>query len=182
MASDSSGIPSPQPQSNRADTSAASVAVIMGSDSDYQVLSGAVEVLDELAIACEVRVVSAHRTPLDMVEFATTARQRGVRVIIAGAGGAAHLPGMVASMTTLPVIGVPVNATSLSGLDALLSIAQMPKGVPVATMAVDGARNAGLLAARILSLGNETLAAALELLAADRADAARAGNDRLPPR
>jgi len=158
------------------------VAVIMGSDSDYRVLAGAVEVLDELGVACEVRVVSAHRTPTDMVEFASTARRRGVHVIIAGAGGAAHLPGMVASLTTLPVIGVPVDATSLSGLDALLSIAQMPKGVPVATMAVDGARNAGLLAARILSLGDGDLAEALDRLAVSMAEAARAGNDRLPPR
>ncbi len=154
----------------------------MGSDSDYRVLSGAVDVLDELGVSCEVRVVSAHRTPRDMVEFASSARERGVAVIIAGAGGAAHLPGMVASLTTLPVIGVPVDATTLSGLDALLSIVQMPKGVPVATMAVDGARNAGLLAARILSLGDERLASALNQLATDMADAARAGNDRLPPR
>jgi 5-(carboxyamino)imidazole ribonucleotide mutase len=164
------------------DGGAPPVAVIMGSDSDYRVLSAAVEALDELGVACEVRVVSAHRTPNDMVEFATTARSRGVQVIIAGAGGAAHLPGMVASLTTLPVIGVPVDATSLSGLDALLSIVQMPKGVPVATMAVDGARNAGLLAARILSLADDDLAAALDRLAATMADAARAGNDRLPPR
>ena len=164
------------------DGGAPPVAVIMGSDSDYRVLSAAVEALDELGVACEVRVVSAHRTPNDMVEFATTARSRGVQVIIAGAGGAAHLPGMVASLTTLPVIGVPVDATSLSGLDALLSIVQMPKGVPVATMAVDGARNAGLLAARILSLAEDDLAAALDRLAATMADAARAGNDRLPPR
>ena len=158
------------------------VAVIMGSDSDYRVLSRAVDVLDELGVSCEVRVVSAHRTPRDMVEFASSARERGVSVIIAGAGGAAHLPGMVASLTTLPVIGVPVDATTMSGLDALLSIVQMPKGVPVATMAVDGARNAGLLAARILSLGDERLASALNQLATDMADAARAGNDRLPPR
>jgi 5-(carboxyamino)imidazole ribonucleotide mutase len=164
------------------DGGAPPVAVIMGSDSDYRVLSAAVEALDELGVACEVRVVSAHRTPNDMVEFATTARSRGVQVIIAGAGGAAHLPGMVASLTTLPVIGVPVDATSLSGLDALLSIVQMPKGVPVATMAVDGARNAGLLAARILSLADDDLGAALDRLAATMADAARAGNDRLPPR
>lgn len=158
------------------------VAVIMGSDSDYRVLGAAVEVLGELGVDCEVRVVSAHRTPTDMVAFASGARQRGVEVIIAGAGGAAHLPGMVASLTTLPVIGVPVDATSLSGLDALLSIVQMPKGVPVATMAVDGARNAGLLAARILSLGDARLASSLDQFARDMADAARAGNDRLPPR
>jgi 5-(carboxyamino)imidazole ribonucleotide mutase len=179
MASDSSGTPT-SPDSST--SNAAAVAVIMGSDNDYQVLSGAVEVLDELGVACDVQVVSAHRTPHDMVEFATTARDRGVRVIIAGAGGAAHLPGMVASMTTLPVIGVPVDATTLSGLDALLSIVQMPKGVPVAAMAVDGARNAGLLAARILSLGDQRLADALARFAHAQAVAARAGNDRLPRR
>jgi 5-(carboxyamino)imidazole ribonucleotide mutase len=160
--------------------SAAAVAVIMGSDSDYRVLSAAVEVLGELGVTCESRVVSAHRTPLDMVEFATTARQRGTKVIIAGAGGAAHLPGMVASLTTLPVIGVPVDATMLSGLDALLSIVQMPKGVPVATMAVDGGRNAGLLAARILSLGDDALAGRLATFAEELAAAARAGDERLP--
>jgi len=164
------------------DGGAPPVAVIMGSDSDYRVLSAAVEALDEFGVGCEVRVVSAHRTPTDMVAFASEARRRGVQVIIAGAGGAAHLPGMVASLTTLPVIGVPVDATAMAGLDALLSIVQMPKGVPVATMAVDGARNAGLLAARILSLGDDRLAAALDQLAADMADTARAGNDRLPPR
>jgi 5-(carboxyamino)imidazole ribonucleotide mutase len=158
----------------------APVAVIMGSDSDYRVLAAALEVLNELGVGCEARVVSAHRTPLDMVEFARTARDRGVQVIIAGAGGAAHLPGMVASLTTLPVIGVPVDATTLSGLDALLSIVQMPKGVPVATMAVDGARNAGLLAARILSLGDPELAGRLAGFADGLAAAARAGNDRLP--
>lgn len=161
---------------------AAPVAVIMGSDSDHRVMVGAVEALDELGVGCDVEVVSAHRTPADMVSFATTARQRGVQVIIAGAGGAAHLPGMVASMTSVPVIGVPVNATALSGLDALLSIVQMPNGVPVATMAVDGARNAGLLAARIISLGDPVVAAALDRLAGDMSRAARAGNDRLPPR
>lgn len=179
MASDSSGTPTP-PVSPAGP--AAPVAVIMGSDSDYRVLSGAVEILDELGVACDVRVVSAHRTPHDMVEFATTARDRGVKVVIAGAGGAAHLPGMVASMTTLPVIGVPVDATTLSGLDALLSIVQMPKGVPVATMAVDGARNAGLLAARMLSLADDRLADALARFAHAQAVAARAGNERLPKR
>jgi 5-(carboxyamino)imidazole ribonucleotide mutase len=178
MASDSSGMPTPDPTEG----AAAPVAVIMGSDSDHRIMSGAVEVLDELGVACDVQVVSAHRTPHDMVEFATTARDRGVQVIIAGAGGAAHLPGMVASMTTLPVIGVPVDATTLSGLDALLSIVQMPKGVPVATMAVDGARNAGLLAARMLSLGDDRLADALARFAHAQAVAARAGNDRLPKR
>lgn len=132
--------PSPQPQ----------VGVIMGSRSDLRVMQAAADVLDELEIPHEVRVVSAHRTPLAMVDYAQTAAERGLRVLIAGAGGAAHLPGMVAALTPLPVIGVPVAATKLNGLDTLLSIAQMPAGVPVATMAVDGARNAGLLAASIL--------------------------------
>ena len=179
MASDQSGTSAP---SQPASGATSPVAVIMGSDSDYGVMSGAVEVLDELGVACDVRVVSAHRTPHDMVEFASSARGQGVKVVIAGAGGAAHLPGMVASMTTLPVIGVPVDATTLSGLDALLSIVQMPKGVPVATMAVNGARNAGLLAARILSLGDDRLAEALARFAQAQAINARAGNDRLPGR
>jgi 5-(carboxyamino)imidazole ribonucleotide mutase len=155
------------------------VAVIMGSDSDHRVMGAAVEVLGELGVDCEVRVVSAHRTPHDMVAFATGARDRGIRVIIAGAGGAAHLPGMVASMTTLPVIGVPVNATALDGLDSLLSIVQMPKGVPVATMAIDGARNAGLFAARILAVTDDDLAGRLAGFADAAAEAARAGNERL---
>jgi len=155
------------------------VAVIMGSDSDLPVMGGAVEVLASLGVPTQVAVVSAHRTPRDMVAFASSARDAGVKVIIAGAGGAAHLPGMVASLTTLPVIGVPVDATTLSGLDALLSIAQMPRGVPVATMAVDGARNAGILAARILSLGDAALAERLEGFAADQAAAAREGNRRV---
>ena len=120
------------------------VGVIMGSDSDLRVMQGAVDALSELGVAHEVRVVSAHRTPDVMYEYARTARERGIRVIIAGAGGAAHLPGMTASMTTLPVIGVPVPLENLSGLDSLLSIVQMPAGIPVATVAVGNARNAGL--------------------------------------
>lgn len=128
------------------------VAIIMGSESDLGVMKGAAQALDEFGLTYEVRIVSAHRTPEDMVEFASTAADKGFGVIIAGAGGAAHLPGMVASLTTLPVIGVPVTVGTLKGLDALLSIAQMPKGVPVATMAVDGSVNAGLLAARILGV------------------------------
>jgi 5-(carboxyamino)imidazole ribonucleotide mutase len=156
------------------DRSAAPVAVIMGSANDHRIMSGASEVLGELGVACDVRVVSAHRTPLDMVQFATWARAAGTKVIIAGAGGAAHLPGMVAAMTTLPVIGVPIDATSLDGLDSLLSIVQMPRGVPVATMAIDGARNAGLFAARILAVTDETLAERLAAFAEAAADAARA--------
>lgn len=137
------------------------VGIIMGSSSDLPVMDAAAGVLTAFGVQHEVRVVSAHRSPLRMVEYARTARERGLRVVIAGAGGAAHLPGMVASMTTLPVIGVPVPTQHLGGVDSLYSIAQMPGGVPVATMAIGGARNAGLLAVRILSLGDEVLAARL---------------------
>ena len=133
------------------------VGVIMGSDSDYDVMSAAVGALAEFDVPHEVRVVSAHRTPLGMAEYAQQAAGRGLRVIIAGAGGAAHLPGMVASLTTLPVIGVPVPLKYLDGMDSLLSIVQMPAGVPVATVAVGNARNAGLLAVRILAAGDPDL-------------------------
>ncbi|MBW7846813.1 MAG: 5-(carboxyamino)imidazole ribonucleotide mutase [Bacteroidales bacterium] len=127
------------------------VSIIMGSDSDLPVMREAAEKLNEFGIACEVKVVSAHRTPEYMVSFAKDAAARGIRVIIAGAGGAAHLPGMVASLTPLPVIGVPVKSSnSIAGIDSLLSIVQMPKGIPVATVAVNGAANAGILAARII--------------------------------
>ena len=134
-------------------TNTPQVAIIMGSDSDWPTLKPAADACAEFGIPCDVRVVSAHRTPLDMVKFAKTAHTRGIQVIIAGAGGAAHLPGMVASLTPLPVIGVPVESQSLKGLDSLLSIVQMPGGVPVATMAINGGRNAGLFAARILATG-----------------------------
>ncbi len=127
------------------------VGLIMGSDSDWPVMSGAGEVLDDFGIAYEVGVVSAHRTPARMMDYATSAVGRGLRVIIAGAGGAAHLPGMVASATVLPVIGVPVPLSALDGMDSLLSIVQMPAGIPVATVSIGGARNAGLLAVRILA-------------------------------
>jgi 5-(carboxyamino)imidazole ribonucleotide mutase len=127
------------------------VAVVMGSSSDLPVMQGAGDMLERFDVAHEVRVVSAHRTPRDMLAFGSEAAGRGLRVLIAGAGGAAHLPGMLASVTTLPVIGVPVALSQLDGLDSLLSIVQMPKGVPVATVAVNGARNAGLLAVRILA-------------------------------
>ena len=126
------------------------VAIIMGSQTDLGIMKQAVDQLAELKIPHHIEIVSAHRTPEKMVEFAKTAADRGFQVIIAGAGGAAHLPGMVASLTTLPVIGVPIQLGSLKGLDALLSIVQMPKGIPVATVAIDNASNAGLLAARIL--------------------------------
>jgi len=147
------------------------VAVVMGSSSDLPVMQGAVDVLDEFEVAHEVRVVSAHRTPRDMLAFGQAAAGRGLRVLIAGAGGAAHLPGMLASVTTLPVVGVPVALSHFDGLDSLLSIVQMPKGVPVATMAVNGGRNAGLLAVRILAQADGELTARMaafqEQIAAD---------------
>lgn len=140
------------------------VAVIMGSKSDWETMRHACDILDELEIPYERKVVSAHRTPDLMFEYAETARQRGIQVIIAGAGGAAHLPGMVAAKTTLPVIGVPVQSKALNGLDSLLSIVQMPAGVPVATVAIgrSGAVNAGLLAAQILSITDRELEKRLE--------------------
>lgn len=140
--------------------SSASVAIVMGSQSDWPTMELAREILSDLGVASHCEVVSAHRTPEKMVEFAKTAADHGFKVIIAGAGGAAHLPGMIASMTNLPVLGVPVQSKSLNGLDSLLSIVQMPGGVPVGTMAIgaSGAKNAGLLAARILALSDTTLA------------------------
>jgi 5-(carboxyamino)imidazole ribonucleotide mutase len=134
------------------------VGIIMGSRSDLETMRAAATTLQELGVNFEMRVVSAHRTPDLMFEYASTAASRGLKVIIAGAGGAAHLPGMVATKTTLPVIGVPVESKSLKGLDSLLSIAQMPAGVPVATMAIGGAANAALFAARILALDDTELA------------------------
>lgn len=137
------------------------VGLIMGSQSDWPTLKDAALVLDELEIAHEVRIVSAHRTPDRLWDYARTAAERGLRVIIAGAGGAAHLPGMVASKTTLPVVGVPVQTRALGGLDSLYSIVQMPRGYPVATMAIGGAANGGLMAAQILALSDPALAARL---------------------
>jgi 5-(carboxyamino)imidazole ribonucleotide mutase len=151
----------------------------MGSSSDMAVMTGAVEMLRRFSVPHEVRVVSAHRTPEDMVAYGAAAAGRGLKVIIAGAGGAAHLPGMLAAVTTLPVIGVPVALANLDGLDSLLSIVQMPRGVPVATVAVNGARNAGVLAARILGLSDPVLARALEAYRAELADQARAQNAEL---
>ena len=145
------------------------VSVVMGSDSDWSVMSDSAAILTEFGIAHEVEVVSAHRTPEHMIEFGKSARSRGVKVIIAGAGGAAHLPGMLASVTTLPVIGVPVPLAKLDGLDSLLSIVQMPAGVPVATVSIGGARNAGILAARILSAGDGPTASELAATLADYA-------------
>ncbi len=143
--------------------SAPVVGVVMGSDSDLPVMQSAVDVLGELGIGHEVRVTSAHRTPDEMIQYGKDAADRGIQVIIAGAGGAAHLPGMLASVTILPVIGVPVRTSALSGMDSLLSIVQMPRGVPVATVAVDNATNAALLAARILALSDPELAARVAL-------------------
>jgi 5-(carboxyamino)imidazole ribonucleotide mutase len=154
------------------------VGVVMGSDSDWPVMQAAAEALDEFGVPYEADVVSAHRMPRDMIEYGASAQERGLRVIIAGAGGAAHLPGMLASVTPLPVIGVPVPLANLSGLDSLLSIVQMPAGIPVATVAVGGARNAGLLAVRILASADTPagagLRAALSEYAVSLADQARA--------
>ncbi|BDQ02070.1 MAG: N5-carboxyaminoimidazole ribonucleotide mutase [Ignavibacterium sp.] len=137
------------------------VGIIMGSDSDLPVMSEAAKILDEFNIPYEIKIVSAHRTPDLMFSYAKSAAKRGLKVIIAGAGGSAHLPGMTASNTILPVIGVPIKSKSLDGLDSLLSIVQMPVGVPVATVAINGAKNAGILAAQILGLEDSSLSAAL---------------------
>ena len=137
------------------------VSVVMGSDSDWPVMEAAADALDEFSVPYEVDVVSAHRTPRAMLDFGAGAAARGIKVVIAGAGGAAHLPGMLASVTALPVIGVPVPLSRLDGLDSLLSIVQMPAGVPVATVAIGNARNAGLLAVRILATGDATLQQAM---------------------
>ena len=146
------------------------VGIIMGSDSDLEVMSAAAEALAELGVPHEITVVSAHRTPVRMMEYARDARGRGLGVIVAGAGGAAHLPGMVAAVTPLPVIGVPVASTLLAGEDSLLSIVQMPAGVPVATVAINGARNAGLLAAQILAVGDAALMDRIEAYKRDLED------------
>ena len=139
------------------------VGIIMGSDSDLSVMQAAADILDELKVGYEMTVVSAHRTPLRMVEYASSAVERGIKVIIAGAGGAAHLPGMVASLTDLPIIGVPIKSSnSIDGWDSVLSILQMPNGVPVATVALNGAKNAGLLAARIIGQSESDLQSRLK--------------------
>jgi 5-(carboxyamino)imidazole ribonucleotide mutase len=155
------------------------VGVIMGSDSDLPVMQGAVDALSEFDVPHEVRIVSAHRTPDVLYDYATSAAERGLRVIVAGAGGAAHLPGMAASMTPLPVIGVPVPLEHLSGLDSLLSIVQMPAGIPVATVAVGNARNAGLLAVRILAVGDDALRTRMERFQASLADTVREKDARV---
>jgi len=141
------------------------VSVVMGSDSDWSVMGDAVAALDEFGIACEVEVLSAHRTPDRMIAYGREAAGRGIRAIIAGAGGAAHLPGMIASVTTLPVIGVPVPLKYLDGMDSLLSIVQMPAGIPVATVSIGGARNAGILAARMVGATDADIAAKLDAFA-----------------
>ena len=155
------------------------VGVVMGSDSDWAVMQGATQALDEFAVRYEVGVVSAHRMPREMIEYAETAAARGLRVIIAGAGGAAHLPGMLASVTPLPVIGVPVPLKQLDGLDSLLSIVQMPAGVPVATVAIGNARNAGLLAVRILAAADDELRERVVRFQADLNMSARNKGDAL---
>jgi len=155
------------------------VGIIMGSDSDWPTMRAAADTCEEFGVPFEARVVSAHRTPQDMARYAQQASKRGLRVIIAGAGGAAHLPGMVASHTTLPVIGVPVESKALKGMDSLLSIVQMPSGVPVATVAIGNARNAGLLAVKILATGDAKLTAKLKAFKAKMAAESRAKNRTL---
>jgi len=155
------------------------VGILMGSDSDWPTMNAAAEALNEFGIGFEARVMSAHRTPDDVAEYARSAHTRGLRVIIAGAGGAAHLAGVVASFTPLPVIAVPIESESLGGLDSLLATVQMPAGVPVATMAIGGARNAGILAAQILGSGDPKLQAALLKFKARLADECRAKNQNL---
>ena len=148
-------------------SSAPLIGVVMGSDSDWRIMSDASQVLTDFGIAHEVEVVSAHRTPDKLLRYGREARDRGLRAIIAGAGGAAHLPGMLASVTTLPVIGVPVQLATLDGLDSLLSIVQMPAGIPVATVSINGAKNAGLLAVRLLGSSDPAVADAVAAYAAD---------------
>ena len=167
------------PGTGASSEAAARVAVIMGSDSDLPTMQPAVEILERFGVACEVRVLSAHRTPKEMVAFAEGAVARGLQVVIAGAGGAAHLPGMVASLTTLPVIGVPVASRALSGVDSLHSIVQMPAGIPVATVAIGNGVNAGLLAAQILALADPERAGRLVAYRRELHDAVVAKDGRL---
>lgn len=149
------------------------VGIIMGSQSDWDTMKNAADILDALGVAHEVKIVSAHRTPKRLYDYAENAKARGLKVIIAGAGGAAHLPGMAAALTPLPVLGVPVESKALSGMDSLLSIAQMPGGIPVGTLAIGkpGAKNAGILAASIIALQDEEVAKALDVLRAEQTDA-----------
>ena len=155
------------------------VGILMGSDSDWPTMKAAADACAEFGVSHEAQVISAHRTPRDLERYATTARSRGLRVIIAGAGGAAHLPGVAAAFTTLPVIGVPIESKALKGLDSLLSIVQMPSGIPVATVAIGGARNAGLLAVQILSTADVRLQKELLAFKERLAEESRAKNRRL---
>jgi 5-(carboxyamino)imidazole ribonucleotide mutase len=155
------------------------VGILMGSDSDWPTMKAAAEVCAQFGITSEAKVISAHRTPKDLEQYAGKALERGLRVIIAGAGGAAHLPGVTAAFTTLPVIGVPIESRSLKGLDSLLSIVQMPPGVPVATVGIGAAKNAGLLAVQILSVGSERLQKALVEFKQKLAEESRAKNQNL---
>lgn len=157
------------------------VGIIMGSDSDLPTMQAAIDICREFGVPHDVRVVSAHRTPHDMAEYGDTAHTRGLRVIIAGAGGAAHLPGMIAAHTPLPVIGVPVQSKTLQGLDSLLSIVQMPAGVPVATVAIGGSHNAGLLAIQILATSDPALQQRMIAYKAALAEQSRAKNTRMNP-
>ena len=155
------------------------VGIIMGSKSDLDTMELAAKALEEFGVSYELKVVSAHRTPDAMVEYAKSARHRGIKVIIAGAGGAAHLPGMVASFTTLPVIGIPIHTKALSGVDSLYSIVQMPAGIPVATVSIGNGRNAGLLALRMLSINNAEIAHKLEAFAEDMKELVATMNDEV---
>lgn len=158
------------------------VAIIMGSDSDWPIMEDAAQILDSFGISYDADVISAHRMPEEMVAFAKSAASKGYKVIIAGAGGAAHLPGMVASLTTLPVIGVPVSLKNLDGMDSLLSIVQMPAGIPVATVGIDNAKNAGILAARILGISDSAIAVKVDKALADLTAEAKAKGASLTAR
>lgn len=155
------------------------VGILMGSDTDWPVMKAATEALNEFGLKSEAKVISAHRTPRDLEQYASSARERGLRVIIAGAGGAAHLPGVTAAFTTLPVIGVPILGKALDGMDSLLAIVQMPPGVPVATVGINAARNAGLLAAQIIGSGNAALQTKLDAFKEKLAAESRAKNKTL---
>jgi 5-(carboxyamino)imidazole ribonucleotide mutase len=155
------------------------IGILMGSDSDWPTMKAAAHVCEDLGVACEVKVISAHRTPKDLERYASSAIKRGLRVIIAGAGGAAHLPGVTAAFTTLPVIGVPIEGKTLKGLDSLLSIVQMPPGVPVATVGIGAAKNAGTLAMQILASGDKRFLAALAKFKERLAEESRAKNRKL---
>jgi 5-(carboxyamino)imidazole ribonucleotide mutase len=164
---------------NKKETTNNLVAILMGSDSDWPVMKAAADTLKEFGIASEAKVISAHRTPRDLEKYASSARERGLRVFICGAGGAAHLPGVTAAHTTLPVIGVPIQGKTLDGMDSLLSIVQMPPGVPVATVGVNAARNAGLLAAQIIGSGNTAMQKKLDEFKLKLAAESRAKNKTL---